>query len=94
MNKSIIKYVTCCKLWNEFHKIDNTSLLLRYKLTDIVYYKLLQSFCLINIRFNNFNSKKELTEKDIEMIEGEVIKFNDFFDIMSIINNTMNNNDN
>ena len=92
MNESTIKYVTCCKLWNEFHKTDNTSLLLRYKLTDVIYYKLLQDFYLINIRFNNFNNKSQLTQEDIDVIEDEVIKFNDFFDIISVINTAMHNN--
>lgn len=92
MNEAVIKYVTCCKLWIEFHKTDNTALLLRFKLTDTLYYKLLQDFYLINIRFNNFNNKGQLTQEDIDVIENEVVKYNDFFDIISIINTAMNSN--
>jgi hypothetical protein len=91
MNDSFIKYVTCCKLWLEFHKDSNPAGLLRYKLTDKVYYKLLQEFNLISIRFNTLSNKELLDDNDFEIINNEVIKYNDFFDIMSIIKSVMEN---
>lgn len=91
MNDSFIKYVTCCKLWLEFHKDSNLASLLRYKLTDKVYYKLLQEFNLISIRFNTLSNKELLDDNDFEIINNEVIKYNDFFDIMSIIKSVMEN---
>ena len=89
MSNSFTKYVICCKLWLEFHKDSNLAGLLRYKLTDQVYYKLLQEFNLIEIRFNSLSNKESLDGQDLETIDKEVINYNDFFDIMSIINSVM-----
>jgi hypothetical protein len=89
MNSNLVRYVTCCKLWLEFHKTDNTALLLRYKLTNVVYYELLCMFNLINIRYVSLSCKSELTINDYDLINEDLIKYNDFFDIMSIINGVM-----
>ncbi len=90
MNNRHIQYVQCCKLWLEFHKDSNHSVLLIYKLTHKLYYQLLQEFNLIQVRYYELASKSLLTEEDLQLIDKELEKYSTFFESMMFVLQAMN----
>lgn len=90
MNNKHIQYVQCCKLWLELHKDSNHSVLLIYKLTYRVYYKLYEEFNFIQIVYNYLANKTNLTQDDFNIIDKELAKYPAFFESMLYVIKAMN----
>lgn len=90
MNSRHVLYIQCCKLWLELHKDSNHTVLLIYKLTHKLYYKLYEEFNFIQIVYNDLASKNNLTDDDFNIIDKELSKYPTFFESMMFVIQAMN----
>lgn len=94
MTSRHIQYIQCCKLWLEFNKTSNHSVLLIGKLTYKVYYKLQQEFMFIQVVYNELANKAVITNDDLDVIDKELAKYPAFFESMIYVIEAMNSSNN